>query len=122
MSSTSSSSSTPPGHSSPLPPVSSSSPLSPRHTVDAIKRLLGQTMRICASDGRIFIGTFVCVDKQKNIVLSNTDEYRVGGPAQGRYVTMVMVPWRLVVKVEVQSLSTGMVVARNGEDDEDLYT
>lgn len=50
------------------------------------------------------------MDKQLNIVLTNTDEYRVIPGAtekvneRGRYVTMVMVPWRLVVKVEARNL------------------
>lgn len=68
----------------------------------ALSALLNQTLRISASDGRTFLGTFACVDKQKNVILTNTDEYRVGGPPQGRYVAMVMVPWRLVEKVEAQ--------------------
>ena len=71
-----------------------------RPRVDAVKALLNQSLRISTSDGRIFIGTFVCVDKHKNIILANTDEYRIGGSPQGRYVTMVVLPWRLVEKVE----------------------
>lgn len=71
-----------------------------RPRVDAVKALLNQVLRISTTEGRIFIGTFVCVDKQKNIILANTDEYRVGGSPQGRYVTMVMLPWRLIEKVE----------------------
>lgn len=77
-----------------------------RPAIDAVKGLLNEPLRIRTSDGRMFVGTFVCMDKQLNIVLTNTDEHRVmpGATAKvnerGRYVTMVMVPWRLVVKVE----------------------
>lgn len=42
----------------------------------------------------------MCVDKQLNIVLANTDEYSPAKP-EGRYVTMVMVPWRLILRVFV---------------------
>lgn len=42
----------------------------------------------------------MCVDKQLHIILANTDEYSSSKP-EGRYVTMVMVPWRLVVSVSV---------------------
>lgn len=87
-----------------------------RVNVDALKCLLNQTLRISASDGRTFIGNFAAVDKQKNIILTNTDEYRVGGPVQGRYVSMIMMPWRLVRKVEAQSLR-----AVYG-DESDLYS
>lgn len=69
-----------------------------RPAVEALKELLNRTLRIACSDGRVFVGTFVCVDKQLNIILANADEYSVSKP-DGRYVTMVMVPWRLVVSV-----------------------
>lgn len=89
-----------------------------RPAIDALKALLNEPLRIRTSDGRMFVGTFVCMDKQLNIVLTNTDEHRVMPGAtekvneRGRYVTMVMVPWRLVVKVEARNLnvakSTGL--------------
>lgn len=34
--------------------------------------------RIKITDGRVFIGTFMCIDKQKNVILANTREYREG--------------------------------------------
>lgn len=71
--------------------------------VARLKGLLSRTLRICASDERIFIGTFVCVDKQGNVILTNTEEFRLGGSlTQGRHVGMIMVPWRMVLKVEAQ--------------------
>ena len=89
---------------SPLSPPSSASLSSlasqaPRPRVEALKDLLDRVLRVHCSDGRVFIGTFVCTDKALNIVLSNTDEFRIGASGEGRYVTMVMVPWRLVVSV-----------------------
>lgn len=87
-----------------------STPTTHRPAIDAVKALINEPMRIRTSDNRLFVGTFVCMDKQLNIVLTNTDEYRVipGSTEKvnerGRYVTMVMVPWRLVVKVEARNL------------------
>lgn len=34
--------------------------------------------RIKITDGRTFIGTFVCIDKEKNIILAHTEEFRGG--------------------------------------------
>lgn len=48
---------------------------------DNIARLRGylnHKARIAITDGRVFIGTFVCTDKQKNIILAHTTEYRGG--------------------------------------------
>ncbi|KAL5521812.1 NAA38 [Sanghuangporus sanghuang] len=94
--------------SSPPPSSQSPSPSPPllhasrprRPAVEALKDLLNRTLRIACSDGRVFVGTFVCVDKQLHIILANTDEYSMSKP-EGRYVTMVMVPWRLVVTISV---------------------
>ncbi len=92
-----------------------------RPAVSHIQALLQRTLRISISDGRLFVGTFACVDKQLNIVLTNTEEFRSGPPvsppAQGRYVTMVMIPWKFVTKVEAQELVTDEYDFRM-----DLYT
>ncbi|KAL5514504.1 hypothetical protein ACEPAG_2593 [Sanghuangporus baumii] len=90
---------------SPSPPLLHAS--RPRRTaVEALKDLLNRTLRIACSDGRTFVGTFVCVDKQLHIILANTDEYSMSKP-EGRYVTMVMVPWRLVVTISVHDDGDG---------------
>lgn len=48
---------------------------------DKIKKLasyLNFKSRVKITDGRTFIGTFVCIDKQKNIILAHTEEFRGG--------------------------------------------
>jgi len=60
---------------------------------------------VTIDDGRIFMGTFVGTDKQLNVLLVNTEEFRIGpdavdGNPNGRFVGQVMIPWRLVCKVE----------------------
>ncbi|KDR68684.1 hypothetical protein GALMADRAFT_46514, partial [Galerina marginata CBS 339.88] len=67
-----------------------------------LRGLLRQLLRICTTDGRVFIGTFAGTDKPLNIILVNAEEYRVG-PGQdedGRFVGQVMLPWKVIVKVE----------------------
>ncbi|KIJ45230.1 hypothetical protein M422DRAFT_167032 [Sphaerobolus stellatus SS14] len=91
---------------------------------DAVQRLnslLGCTWRITIQDKRIFIGTLACTDKKKNVVLVNADEYRQGESTNGRYVGMIMIPWRWVTKAEVEW--TAYAQNRNvGANDETLYT
>ncbi|KAI0056802.1 hypothetical protein BV25DRAFT_1775689, partial [Artomyces pyxidatus] len=81
----------------------SSSPTDEPDSIKQLKFLLRSTLRISVSDGRIFIGTFVGTDKALNLLLVNTDEFRLGPRENpgGRYVGQIMVPWRLVVRVEM---------------------
>ncbi|KAF8971360.1 hypothetical protein BDZ97DRAFT_1643095, partial [Flammula alnicola] len=70
--------------------------------LERLHGLLRQLLRITVTDGRVFLGTFAGTDKPLNIILINAEEYRVG-PGQdpdGRYVGQVMLPWKVVVKVE----------------------
>lgn len=46
------------------------------HNIQQLTSYLNFKSRIQITDGRIFIGTFVCIDKQKNIILTHTEEYR----------------------------------------------
>ncbi|KAJ7479960.1 hypothetical protein B0H11DRAFT_1725334 [Mycena galericulata] len=77
--------------------------------VDRLKSLLCETLRVTITDGRIFIGSFAGTDQPLNILLLNTDEFRLGPDENpdGRYVGQVLIPWRLVVKAEVQSGDRG---------------
>ena len=70
--------------------------------VKTVQALLRQLLRVTTTDGRIFIGTFAGTDKPLNIILVNAEEFRVG-PGQnpdGRFVGQVMLPWKVIVKVE----------------------
>ncbi|EJD54956.1 hypothetical protein AURDEDRAFT_25718, partial [Auricularia subglabra TFB-10046 SS5] len=85
--------------------------------ISQLQSYLTKVMRIAIADGRVFLGMFACIDKDRNIVLVNTEEFRVSGPQQqqdtfsrsassgiegGRYVGMVMIPWKHVVSAEVE--------------------
>lgn len=95
-----------------MPPNDSSG--SGSASIAPVEALLQKTIRISISDRRIFIGTFVCMDKQRNLIVTNTEEFHLGGSHQGRYVGMVMVPWNLVLKVEVETSD------ETGTDDDDF--
>jgi small nuclear ribonucleoprotein (snRNP)-like protein len=88
-------------HSSLLPPLPRRS-CYPSSALDRLKHLLRQTLRVTISDTRIFIGTFAGTDQTLNIILINTEEYLIGPEDRpdGRFVGQVVIPWRLVTKVE----------------------
>ena len=69
--------------------------------LDRLKALLRRVVRLTISDGRIFLGNFAGTDKPLNLLLINAEEYRVG-LEEGRYVGQVVIPWRLIVKVEAE--------------------
>jgi small nuclear ribonucleoprotein (snRNP)-like protein len=109
---------------SPSPPLMSPSPTlehsgelpNDRPALTALRALLRRTMRVTVYDGRVLLGTFVGTDKDLNVLLLSTQEFRPGPPStpsmdEGRYVGQVMIPWRRVVKAEVQ-----------GRTEDDEYT
>jgi N-alpha-acetyltransferase 38, NatC auxiliary subunit len=107
---------------------------SERTAINALRNLLGSTLRISIQDtsNRVFLGTFVCTDKARNIVLANAEEYRIERVAvrrstitegeveehgeeaeetfeqKGRYVGMVMIPWRYIIDVEEEDTSSSL--------------
>ncbi|KAF8233399.1 hypothetical protein L208DRAFT_896471 [Tricholoma matsutake] len=82
--------------------IQSSSQPNPSPALDRLKGLLRQTLRVTISDTRIFIGSFAGTDQVLNIILINAGEYRFGLEENfdGRFVGQVVIPWRLVTKVE----------------------
>lgn len=69
-----------------------------------LKSILRGTLRILTNDHRTFVGTFVGTDKNLNILLVNSEEFRLGTGENdaGRYVGQVMVPWRLIQNIGLQ--------------------
>ncbi|KAI8626773.1 hypothetical protein F5Y19DRAFT_478263 [Xylariaceae sp. FL1651] len=88
-----------------------------------LKSLLNKTLRVHATDGRIFVGTFKCTDTDRNVVLSLTYEYRqpsqqklaeaaaaaagtnsqtVKADMTSRYLGLVVIPGEHIVKMEVE--------------------
>jgi len=81
--------------------------------IQNLKSILRGTLRVITDDNRAFIGTFVGTDKSLNILLLNTEEFRLGEDANtvGRYVGQVMIPWRLIRGVGLQVADEGDAVS-----------
>ena len=94
--------SSPTPSSSPSSTVSSPSAHRNTPSILRLKSLLRETLRITVTDGRIFLGTFVGTDSLLNVLLINTEEFRLAPEENwnGRFVGQVLIPWKLVVKVE----------------------
>ena len=77
--------------------------------LDSLQSILQQVLRITTVDSRIFMGVFAGTDKPLNIILINAEEYRITQNSgqkvevseDGRYVGQVLLPWKMIVKVEV---------------------
>ena len=61
----------------------------------AVRRLLDGALRVGLIDGRIIIGQFSCLDKQRNILLTDSRETRVGSDSE-RFLGTVLVPRKYV--------------------------
>jgi len=81
--------------------------------IQNLNSILRGTLRIIIDDNRAFIGTFVGTDKSLNILLLNTEEFRLGADANpaGRYVGQVMIPWRLIRSIGLQVAGEGDAVS-----------
>ncbi|EAS29302.3 LSM domain-containing protein [Coccidioides immitis RS] len=94
--------------------------------VSYLESLLNRTVRLHTSDTRLFVGLFKCTDNDRNIILSNTYEYRFPTPValneaiaqQGsenqevvkanmtsRFIGLVVVPGQHITKIEVDDPS-----------------
>lgn len=75
--------------------------------VETLTSTLNTTYKISIPDGRIFIGTFICIDPQGNIILDRTTEYvkqkieEEGEEGKkGREIGMVLIPKKYWMSVE----------------------
>ncbi|KAJ8079545.1 hypothetical protein PM082_011132 [Marasmius tenuissimus] len=97
-----------------------------KKSITSLRSLLNQFLRISIADGRILLGSFLGTDQALNLLLMNTEEFRLlkvdGRTAQstllsdwdgrlsegmelenpsGRYIGQIVVPWKHIVKIEV---------------------
>ena len=104
-------------------------PPSQSQAVSSLTSLLNQPLRVTIIDRRTFIGTFICIDRGCNIILSNAEEFRpppadeeedemlrnrdmywpksqrADGEGEGwggRQVGMILIPGKDVAMVEVE--------------------
>lgn len=76
---------------------SESSKSSRSSAVGLAKKVIGGRMLIGIKDGRFFVGTFYCIDKQGNIILQDAVEYRstrrsCPSPMEHRGVGLILIP------------------------------
>lgn len=92
-------------------------PMTTPTSLDTLQSFLRQLLRITIVDGRVFLGTFAGTDKPLNIILINAEEYcifqnpglqRAKFNEDGRYVGQVLLPWKMIVKVEVYERHSAM--------------
>ncbi|KAF2245908.1 hypothetical protein BU26DRAFT_567424 [Trematosphaeria pertusa] len=85
-----------------------------------LSQFIGKPLRIHVSDGRVFGGQMKCTDKDRNIILALTYEYRApsaevirkaveasGNPSapvnwNSRYVGLVVIPGGHIKKIEFE--------------------
>ncbi|KAF2305467.1 hypothetical protein GH714_005548 [Hevea brasiliensis] len=65
--------------------------------VSRVKKLLFRKMLVGIKDGRFFLGTFHCIDKQGNIILQDAVEYRSTrrsspSPMEQRCLGLILIP------------------------------
>lgn len=94
-----------------IPPLPAFGSLKPRPAmtpaIAALAATIGSLYRVTvAHSSRMFLGTFVCVDPQGNLVLDQTLEFTLGadgevtGDPQGRDVGLVMIKRKWWTRIE----------------------
>ena len=70
-----------------------------------ISKWLGRNIRIVITDGRTLIGTFLCTDKARNVILGSAQEYRTleetNKQVEPRMLGLAMVPGKHIVSLQV---------------------
>ncbi|KAJ3159739.1 N-alpha-acetyltransferase 38, NatC auxiliary subunit [Geranomyces michiganensis] len=64
--------------------------------------LLNERMRITISDGRVFVGYFMCIDRSRNTILAAADEFKND---ERRFVGLIMIPGNHLVKAEIEAVA-----------------
>jgi len=66
---------------------------------------LGRNIRIVITDGRTLIGTFLCTDQSRNVILGSAQEFRSIEETQQhvepRMLGLAMVPGKHIISLEV---------------------
>ncbi|KAL4979651.1 hypothetical protein BDW66DRAFT_148000 [Aspergillus desertorum] len=79
-----------------------------------LESLIGRTLRVHATDTRVFVGVFKCTDAARNIILANTHEYRYPTAAAVRSAALNTTSENLgesqKLKLDMTSRFIGLVV------------
>lgn len=81
----------------PVPVQGGSSDSLETDRVSRVRKLLFRQMLVGIKDGRFFLGNFYCMDKQGNIILQDTVEYRSTrrsspSPMEQRCIGLILIP------------------------------
>jgi small nuclear ribonucleoprotein (snRNP)-like protein len=105
------------------PPQTASTPVEQASSL--LSQYLGRTLRVHTDDKRVFVGQMKCTDRECNIVLGLTQEYRqppdsalkatvektgdakINIPFTSRYVGLVVVPGKYITKIEQEEYIGG---------------
>eukprot|EP00794_Sanderia_malayensis_P015278 gene15278-16854_t len=70
-----------------------------------LESLLNKTFKIVISDGRTLVGSFLCTDKEQNVILGQCLEYveknGLENGEQPRTLGLAMVPGRHIISIEM---------------------
>lgn len=70
-----------------------------------LRRWLNQSLRVEMSDGRTLVGSFLCTDRDQNIILGSCSEYlqpdTTGSTVEPRILGLAMVPGQHIISVHV---------------------
>ncbi|KAJ9643919.1 hypothetical protein H2201_006551 [Coniosporium apollinis] len=97
--------------------------MSNERAVAYLTQLIGKTLRITVTDNRMFEGQMKCTDRDRNVILALTHEYRppseeaikkaiaesgsssVMLPHSSRFMGLVVVPGEHITKIELEDRS-----------------
>jgi len=86
-----------------------------------LQTYIDQTLRVTTTDNRFFVGELKCTDRDKNLILAQTSEYRypsrqevlaqeqeadergrVKVDLRSRFIGLVVVPGNVITKIEIE--------------------
>lgn len=72
---------------------------------DIIHSWLGRTLRVTINDGRVFIGTFKCLDCFHNIILDNCIEFQkvAQDREENKFIGLAMLPGKSIASVWIET-------------------
>jgi small nuclear ribonucleoprotein (snRNP)-like protein len=101
-----------------------SSPESQQIATDYLSSFLNKQLRVQIQDGRMFVGSLKCTDRERNLILAVTHEYReptendrriaaerhealglsgtVKVDMRKRFVGLIVVPGQYITKIEIE--------------------
>eukprot|EP00056_Hartaetosiga_gracilis_P007528 m.109434 g.109434 ORF g.109434 m.109434 type:complete len:137 (-) comp12732_c0_seq1:8300-8710(-) len=76
---------------------------------EKLRSFLGMEARIEIKDGRVFYGTFMCVDKQRNVILQHVSEWKAvdGKMEMRRNISLITVPGEHIVSFGIERTAMG---------------